>query len=32
MRPGNQQEVMSGIDPGARVVTDGLAFANSVGQ
>jgi cobalt-zinc-cadmium efflux system membrane fusion protein len=32
MQPDNRQEVMSGIEPGARVVTDGLAFANSVGQ
>jgi cobalt-zinc-cadmium efflux system membrane fusion protein len=32
MRPGNQQEVTSGLEPGAQVVADGLAFANSVGQ
>jgi cobalt-zinc-cadmium efflux system membrane fusion protein len=29
---GNQQEVTSGLEPGARVIADGLAFANSVGQ
>jgi cobalt-zinc-cadmium efflux system membrane fusion protein len=29
---GNQQEVLSGVEAGARVVTEGLAFANSVGQ
>jgi cobalt-zinc-cadmium efflux system membrane fusion protein len=32
MLPGNQQEVTSGLEPGAQVVMDGLAFANSVGQ
>ena len=32
MRPGNQQEIRSGLEPGARVVNDGLAFANSVDQ
>jgi cobalt-zinc-cadmium efflux system membrane fusion protein len=32
MRPDHQQDVTSGLQPGARVVTDGLAFANTVGQ
>jgi cobalt-zinc-cadmium efflux system membrane fusion protein len=32
MRPDRQQDVTSGLQPGARVVTDGLAFANTVGQ
>ena len=32
MRPSNQQEVTSGIEPGTRVVSDGLAFANTVGR
>jgi cobalt-zinc-cadmium efflux system membrane fusion protein len=30
--PGSQQDVTSGLDVGARVVRDGLAFANSAGQ
>jgi cobalt-zinc-cadmium efflux system membrane fusion protein len=32
MLPSNLQEILSGLQPGARVVTDGLAFANTVGQ
>lgn len=32
MQPDNLQELLSGIDPGARVVTNGLEFANTVGQ
>jgi membrane fusion protein, heavy metal efflux system len=32
MRPPNQQEINSGIQPGTRVVTDGLAFANTVSR
>jgi len=32
MLPGNHQELMSGLEPGARIITDGLAFTNAVGQ
>jgi len=32
MFPDNQQEVLSGLKPGARVVTNGLVFANTVEQ
>jgi cobalt-zinc-cadmium efflux system membrane fusion protein len=32
MLPGNQQEVLSGIQPGARVIANGLVFANTVEQ
>jgi membrane fusion protein, heavy metal efflux system len=32
MAPGSLQEVLSGIKPGARVVTNGLVFANTVEQ
>jgi len=32
MLPGNLQEVLSGIQPGARVVSNGLVFANTVEQ
>jgi cobalt-zinc-cadmium efflux system membrane fusion protein len=32
MLAGNQQEVTSGLTSGARVIADGLAFANSVDQ
>jgi cobalt-zinc-cadmium efflux system membrane fusion protein len=32
MLPGNLQELTSGLKAGARVVADGLAFANTVGQ
>jgi cobalt-zinc-cadmium efflux system membrane fusion protein len=32
MRPGNLQELASGLQPGAQVVSNGLAFANTVGQ
>jgi cobalt-zinc-cadmium efflux system membrane fusion protein len=32
LQPGNQQEIMSGLDPGVRVVSDGLTFANTVGH
>jgi cobalt-zinc-cadmium efflux system membrane fusion protein len=31
MRSGDQQEIIAGIEPGARVIADGLAFANTVG-
>jgi cobalt-zinc-cadmium efflux system membrane fusion protein len=29
---GHQQEITSGLQPGARVIADGLAFANAAGQ
>jgi cobalt-zinc-cadmium efflux system membrane fusion protein len=32
MLPGNFQEVLSGLQPGARVVSNGLVFANTVEQ
>jgi cobalt-zinc-cadmium efflux system membrane fusion protein len=32
MLPGNLQDVLSGLTPGARVVTNGLVFANTVEQ
>jgi cobalt-zinc-cadmium efflux system membrane fusion protein len=32
MLPGNLQEVVSGLQPGARVVANGLVFANTVEQ
>jgi hypothetical protein len=32
MFPDNLQEVLSGLEPGARVVTNGLVFANTVEQ
>jgi cobalt-zinc-cadmium efflux system membrane fusion protein len=32
MLPNNQQEVLSGIQSGARVVVNGLVFANTAGQ
>jgi cobalt-zinc-cadmium efflux system membrane fusion protein len=32
MLPGDQQEVRSGLQPGGRVVTNGLVFANTVEQ
>jgi len=32
MLPGNQQEIISGIDPGAEVIQNALVFQNTVEQ